>query len=252
MASTSGPRSNVGYGRFSSTATALNSDNQSLVVEIRRAMNVMKEIAVDLERDKRSEMVKQLEDHVIELWEGINELSYFSTALESIGKEEFHPAEELTNFSKLLNDKIASLKTDYSSSTVGENDHWLRQFREAIWNVHHEGQPMPGEEQEDIVMTSTQCNLLNATCPLTGKPLPELNEPVRSMDCKHVYEKKGIMQHIRSKAGGSRCPVAGCPKVLVARRVVCDSLLLIEIDEMRSVNEQRAKECMVEDFTAED
>lgn len=38
---------------------------------------------------------------------------------------------------------------------------------------------MPGEEQEDIVMTSMQCNLLNVTCPLSGKPVTELVDPVR-------------------------------------------------------------------------
>lgn len=38
---------------------------------------------------------------------------------------------------------------------------------------------MPGEEQEDVIMTSTQCNLLNFTCPLSGKPLTELADPVR-------------------------------------------------------------------------
>lgn len=48
-----------------------------------------------------------------------------------------------------------------------------------LQNVHHAGQPMPGEEQEDIVMTSTQCNLLNVTCPLSGKPVTELAQPVR-------------------------------------------------------------------------
>lgn len=48
-----------------------------------------------------------------------------------------------------------------------------------IQKVHHEGQPMPGEEQEDIVMTSTECTILNATCPLTGKPVTELAQPVR-------------------------------------------------------------------------
>lgn len=48
-----------------------------------------------------------------------------------------------------------------------------------LQNVHHAGQPMAGEEQEDVVMTSTQCNLLNVTCPLSGKPVTELAEPVR-------------------------------------------------------------------------
>ena len=38
---------------------------------------------------------------------------------------------------------------------------------------------MPGEEQEDIVMTNTQSSILNITCPLTGKPVTELVEPVR-------------------------------------------------------------------------
>lgn len=38
---------------------------------------------------------------------------------------------------------------------------------------------MPGDEDEDIVMTSTQSNLLNPKCPLTGKPITELTEPVR-------------------------------------------------------------------------
>lgn len=48
-----------------------------------------------------------------------------------------------------------------------------------LQNVHHAGQPMPGEEQEDIVMSSTQNNLLNTKCPLTGKPVTELQNPVR-------------------------------------------------------------------------
>lgn len=38
---------------------------------------------------------------------------------------------------------------------------------------------MPGEEQEEIVMTSTESNILNRTCPVTGKPVTELADPVR-------------------------------------------------------------------------
>lgn len=38
---------------------------------------------------------------------------------------------------------------------------------------------MPGDDEEDIVMTSTQCPLLNMTCPLSGKPVTELADPVR-------------------------------------------------------------------------
>ncbi|KAL6999569.1 hypothetical protein U1Q18_000728 [Sarracenia purpurea var. burkii] len=116
-------------------------------------------------------------------------------------------------------------------------------------NIHHAGQPMPGEEQEDLVMTSTQCNLLNIICPLTGKPITELADPVRSIDCKHIYEKNAITQYIMSKHAYAQCPVAGCPKILLEKRVVCDPLLLVEIDEMRLLNKQSAKPDVVEDFT---
>lgn len=111
---------------------------------------------------------------------------------------------------------------------------------------------MPGEEEEDLVMTSTQSILLNISCPLTGKPITELENPVRSMDCKHIYEKNAIMHHIRSKHAQSQCPVAGCPKILVKEKVVCDPFLLVEIEEMSSLNKQTARPDVVEDFTATD
>lgn len=38
---------------------------------------------------------------------------------------------------------------------------------------------MPGDEQEDVVMTGTQNTLLNTTCPLSGKPIIQLADPVR-------------------------------------------------------------------------
>ncbi|RVW79372.1 E3 SUMO-protein ligase MMS21 [Vitis vinifera] len=116
-------------------------------------------------------------------------------------------------------------------------------------NVHHAGQPMPGDEQEDIVMTSTQCNLLNITCPLSGRPVTELADPVRSVDCKHIYEKKAILHYIKSKHGRAQCPVAACPKILQAERVVCDALLQIEIDEMKSMSKQPGRTDVIEDFT---
>lgn len=52
-----------------------------------------------------------------------------------------------------------------------------------LQNVHHAGQPMPGEDQEDIVMTSTEINLLNITCPISGKPVVDIEEPVRRYEC---------------------------------------------------------------------
>nr|XP_027061158.1 E3 SUMO-protein ligase MMS21-like [Coffea arabica] len=108
---------------------------------------------------------------------------------------------------------------------------------------------MPGEEQEDIVMTSTESNILNKTCPVTGKPVTELADPVRSMDCKHVYDKNAIMYHMRSMKSKCPCPVAGCPKELQVHRLICDPLLLVEIEEMRTMSKGTAQPGVIEDFT---
>ncbi|KAM7492553.1 hypothetical protein LguiA_035474 [Lonicera macranthoides] len=246
MASTSAPRSNAATGRIKSAASTLYSENQSAVAEIRKALTMMKEIAVDLERDNQSQMVSELEAAIIQLLEASEDCMHLSSAVQSIGNV-YQLGEELTDFKKLFDGEIAKSKA--SSSSVPQNHPLLRQFREAIWNVHHSGQPMPGEEQEDIVMTSTQCNILNITCPLSGKPISELAEPVRSMDCKHIYEKKVITQYIRSKHGRAQCPMAGCPKILQVERVVCDQLLQIEIEELRSMSKQTSRPNVIEDFT---
>lgn len=103
------------------------------------------------------------------------------------------------------------------------------------------------------------------------------------MDCKHIYEKRAIVQHMKSKGTSGRCPMtgklllafvdefillweehdslvrvnlcddllSGCPKKLNLDKVECDPYLLIEIDEMRSLNKQRARAGadIIEDFT---
>ncbi|MBA0759139.1 hypothetical protein Gotri_022061 [Gossypium trilobum] len=119
----------------------------------------------------------------------------------------------------------------------------------AILNVHHAGQPMPGEEQEDIIMTSTESSIKNLKCPLTGKHITELTEPVRSMDCKHIYEKNAILIYIKSHHNNAKCPESACPKMVHAKRVICDPLLLVEIEEQCTLSRQTARTDVVEDFT---
>ncbi|KAI3815021.1 hypothetical protein L1987_14672 [Smallanthus sonchifolius] len=246
MASTSAPRTEAGTSRMKSAASTLCYDNQSLLADIRKAVGTMKEIGVSLERQNKTQMVKELETEFMELLKAYEDCANLSTAIDSVGNT-YRPGEQATDFKKLLDNEMA--KTKRRSSSVPQVNQLLRQFREAIWNVHNSGQPMPGEEQEDIIMTSTQNILLNNTCPLSGKPVTELSEPVRSMDCKHIYEKAAIMQYIRSKHGQPKCPVAACPKIIIADRVVCDPLLKIEIEESHAMNQQTSRPNIIEDFT---
>ncbi|KAH0449787.1 hypothetical protein IEQ34_020479 [Dendrobium chrysotoxum] len=247
MASTSAPRSSLSSAasRIATAASNLSSDSQTLIAEIRKSLGIIKGIAVDLEKAQRSDKVKELENTVLELLESCDDCTNLSEAISNVGHN-YQPSGQPTDFGKLLEDKIATLKEE--SPFVPQNIPLYRQFKEAIWNVHHEGQPMPGEEQEDIVMTSTQNILLNMTCPLTGKPVIELENPIRCMDCKHIYEKDPVMHYIRTK-GQALCPVAGCPKLLQEGRVICDPLLRIEIDEIRAASTSNKAVTNVDDYT---
>ncbi|GAV63908.1 zf-Nse domain-containing protein [Cephalotus follicularis] len=245
MASTAASRPDGVTGRIHNAASTLYQDFQSLIGDTRKSFSMMKEIAVEMERHNETHKVKELENAVAELAETLEKCTQYTSAIESV-KNAYQPVTELTDFKKLLEEEMSKLEP--SSSSAQQNHPLIRQFREAIWNVHHAGQPMPGEEQEDIIMTSTQSNILNVTCPLTGKPVVDLAEPVRNMECKHIYDKNAINQYIRAK--NTKCPVTGCPKMAI--RVVCDPLLHAEIDELRTMSKQTARPGVIEDFTGLD
>ncbi|CAM8882561.1 unnamed protein product [Rhodiola kirilowii] len=248
MASTSSHRGHGGVSdAIRTAANSISVDSQTLVADIRKFLPVLRDVAVDLEKENDSDKVQKLEEAMIELLDNSEDCARFSSALVSVGNS-YQPNEELTNFEKLLDKEMTRLKR---SSSVPQNSSLLRQFKESVWNVHHAGQPMPGDEQEDLVMTGTQTSLLNNTCPLSGKPVIQLADPVRCVECKHIYEKEAIMQYIMAKRAGAKCPVAACPRVLASSKVVCDPLLLVEIDEMRrSLTNQAGRP--IEDFTALD
>lgn len=243
MASTS---RSVGSSRIATAAAALCSDNQSLISDIRKAINTFKGLAVDLEREEKSEKVSKLEEAVLELLETYDDCTRFSDAINFVG-ESYHPSDQVTDFRKVLEDDVAKRKA--ASPTVPQNNPLYRNFKEAVWNVHHAGQPMPGEEQEDIVMTSTQNNILNIICPLTGKRVVDLQDPVRCMDCKHIYEREPIMEYIRTKKPQPVCPIGACPRILQVGRVTCDPELVIDIEEMRAADTGDVHATAVEDFT---
>ncbi|CAN7001282.1 E3 SUMO-protein ligase MMS21 [Brassica rapa] len=235
-------------GRLRNASLVLVGDNDSTISDIRKAVTLMKNIAVQLEKDNQTEKVKDLENSVAELLDLYGDCAHRSSAIQSVANG-YQPGEQLTDFKKLLDDEFTKLKA--TTPSVPENHHLMRQFREAVWNVHHAGEPMPGEDEEDIVMTSTQCPFLNVKCPVSGKPLTELTDPVRSIDCKHVYDKASIMHYIATNPN-AKCPIAGCRGKLKNNKVVCDPMLKFEIEELRTMNKQSNRDEVIEDFTNAD
>eukprot|EP00249_Psilotum_nudum_P005726 c19153_g1_i1 orf=371-1141(-) len=221
-----------GVERMRNAFNALESTNQSLVVDLRSSLIMLKMIAEDLERGNDKDAVEELTRATIETILLLDDVAQHSTALHSLG-EEYVAGNELTDFQKLIEERIAQLKADSPSDP--ENHPYYKQLKEAVWNIHHAGELMPGQENEDIVMTCSQFSIVNLRCPITGKAVVELDDPVRSLDCQHIYDHKAVMDYIKKQGTKKpcKCAAAGCPKELLAENLICDGMLKIEIEEMR-------------------
>ncbi|KAJ2081848.1 hypothetical protein H4R24_002055 [Coemansia sp. RSA 988] len=113
------------------------------------------------------------------------------------------------------------------SSKYGKNDMY-REFRQQIWDVKHEGEPMPnlfdGEQggddsDEDLVIAGAR---VNYRCPVTAT---WLDDPVTSKVCKHSFSRESILDYIRAHGGNCACPVDGCSNRIKPQDLYADKVL---------------------------
>ncbi|CAM6093600.1 unnamed protein product [Calypogeia fissa] len=100
-------------------------------------------------------------------------------------------------------------------------------------NIHRAREAAPWQEEEEMVMIN-HSGVRNHNCPLTGKPMVELENPVRSIQCHHIYEQTAVIEYV-AKAGRRRCKcaVAGCPFFLKMDNLKNDASLNMEVQELR-------------------
>ncbi|KAH7423062.1 hypothetical protein KP509_12G037800 [Ceratopteris richardii] len=219
--------------RLRSAISTLEESNHSLHMELGSSAIMIKMLAEDLEKEGQKELVESLGVATKEIIELIEEFDFHNKALSSL-KDEYTVRDEVTDFEVLLSEKTERLRAE--SHVPPEHHALYKQFQEAVWNVHHAGEPMPGQEKEDLIMYSSQFNVVNTKCPITGKEVIDLENPVRSSDCMHIYDRDAVMNYVKQYKGKGRpcpCAAAGCPKPLVLERLVCDPMLKVEIQELR-------------------
>ncbi|KAL6848938.1 hypothetical protein ACP4OV_021521 [Aristida adscensionis] len=231
--------------KLTNAAEISSSDAQTLIAEMRKAFGTMKSLAVCYERDGSSDKVKELEEMVLEMVASYEDCVAFAEALKEVPRA-YQPTDEPTDFKRLIDTEVNKIKQahrhrDRTTPSFGS-------LEKLFGNVNHAGEPMPGEEQEDVVMTSTQTNILNLKWPVTQKPLTELENPVRSVVCRHIYEQGPILHYIRTQKP-PKCPIGGCFGILQVGKVVCDPLLRVDIEELRSSEPTAPNATNIEDFT---
>ncbi|ORX69045.1 hypothetical protein DL89DRAFT_224432 [Linderina pennispora] len=121
---------------------------------------------------------------------------------------------------------VTKYEKQSDAQKFGRNGQY-REFREQVWEVNHEGEPMPslfegGEDSsddDDLVVSGAR---LTYKCPIS---MAWLNNPVTSRTCKHSYSKDSIMSMLRARHGSCPCPVAGCSHTVNVRDLQPDRLL---------------------------
>ncbi|KAJ2360552.1 hypothetical protein H4R23_000964 [Coemansia sp. Cherry 401B] len=112
------------------------------------------------------------------------------------------------------------------SGKYGRNEKY-RDFRQQLWDLTHEGEPMPSlfgdgggnEEDEDLVIAGAR---INYRCPVTTSWLVD---PVTSKTCKHSFSREAILDYIRGHGGGCACPVGGCSRRIRPQDLYPDKVL---------------------------
>lgn len=111
---------------------------------------------------------------------------------------------------------------------------WWKKMLEDVWEVHHEDEPMPGQEDEEVVISKKPRTL---KCPLTQKLM---KKPVRNTVCGHAYEGEAIKDYVRRR--GTRRTKVECPVVGCASDVTLDHLeRAVELERLLAKRSKRKR-----------
>ncbi|KAG8086416.1 hypothetical protein GUJ93_ZPchr0010g11253 [Zizania palustris] len=204
--------------KLANAAERDSSEAQALISDIRKALVEIRSVAIEFEKNGNSDKVQRLEKAALELITSYEDCASFAQAIREVPRV-YQLSNQRTDFKKLIDGRLARLRGPH------------RRYR----TIHSFGSS--GRLFGMFTMLANQC-----------LPVIQLTDPVRCVDCRHIYDKVPIMHYIRTKIS-PKCPIAGCPKVLQVGRVICDSLLHVEIEELRSSGPSALNATNIEDFT---
>jgi len=111
-----------------------------------------------------------------------------------------------------FNRQLAELETTTFTDGDYMRNAQYKDFRQKVWNVHHEHEPMPMDElaagvhDDDDLVVATQVE--SYICPLTQKPF---ERPMKNINCNHSYSEEAIKSYISQAHRLSLpCPQTGC------------------------------------------
>lgn len=182
----------------------LESQTKEALEEMKLSHDQFSAVAVALEAENDVAKVQELREALQSVLNHETELNCHIEALSAF-RNRYSCTTETTDFKELLQQLFEESRRSVPPSTSTCTD--LKSFDRLVWNVHHQGQAMEGEEDEEVMVDPTQGTIFkNLKCPLSGKDIEELDDPVEDQ-LGFIYEKELIERSItRSRNQEIKCP----------------------------------------------
>ncbi|DBA85803.1 TPA: hypothetical protein ACH3X1_005355 [Trebouxia sp. C0004] len=113
--------------------------------------------------------------------------------------------ERTTNFKKDLDQHAARLLP-----SLRQQPEMKQYYQDVTQRLEIEDEAAQQQDDDDIKIQMGGSNTgaaPNATCPLSGKPILELEDPVEDQK-GYVYERENIEEYVRAARGSVACPAA--------------------------------------------
>ncbi|KAG4304304.1 hypothetical protein PORY_002279 [Pneumocystis oryctolagi] len=185
---------------------------------------VLNEDLIIPEESSNSSEISKLEDALKSLIDSMTYIKFQEDTLSEIfEKYEKKDSNLELKFQELYEEKKKKYDSLSSLQKYSKRNEYI-DFKQRIWDVHHQNIPMlPTEsffqEDDDIVISYLNQNI---KCPLTMK---YLEEPVKSCICGHYFSKYAILEILKCNNGKCTCPVVGCNKIIDNNVLIPDKIM---------------------------
>ncbi|EFC43905.1 predicted protein [Naegleria gruberi] len=151
------------------------------------------------------------------------------------------PGIDLRTVSQFYDNNIkTNTEKEYDDQSIKKVEEY-QNFKLSIMQVHDPTAELDwnqeGDDDDDIQLSQVT---IKTTCPWTGS---NLQEPIQSKKCKHVYEKTVAFQKLRTGGGFFECPIIGCreSRITEADLVESPSLTFKIRKEIKRQEEEKRK-----------
>ncbi|KAI9504918.1 zinc-finger of the MIZ type in Nse subunit-domain-containing protein [Coemansia spiralis] len=182
--------------------------------------------ALDLEEMDDPEKVDDIDVAFRSLLDSQHQLELEQSLLSKAATHQ-DPETAAAEYSSARDEMLAKYSKLSDSHKYGNNQQYC-EFRQQLWDLKHEGEPMPNlfgpaeegnEDEDDLVIAGAR---LTYKCPITAS---WLTDPVTSKVCKHSFSRDAIVDYIRGHHGSCPCPVGGCSHRIQLRDLHQDKVL---------------------------